>query len=250
MGKMRSPNYPAIGLGEAVIAIQKLWDAEKRTPVDTATFAKALGYNSISGRVRTKLAALRKYGLVEGSDDGVRISDLAMSILHNDSGSSEQINALREAALRPELFMELHQTHRDASDNALRSHLLLKRGFSDAGAKEATASFRDTIQVANLVDSSYNPQSKPRDEEDNMQGENQTRVEPQNPKPTNYLPPSSGASPSNAWVWTLSMPRNVRAELRISGSVTLEDVRRLKKQVEFLEETFDDVAPGGDAGTT
>ncbi|HEV2987140.1 MAG TPA: hypothetical protein VG759_01765 [Candidatus Angelobacter sp.] len=47
-------------------------------------------------------------------------------------------------------------------------------------------------------------------------------------------------SPSNAWTWTLSMPRNVKAELRIAGEVTKADIARLKKQIEFLEESFED----------
>jgi hypothetical protein len=47
-------------------------------------------------------------------------------------------------------------------------------------------------------------------------------------------------SQSNAWAWTLSVPRNVRVELRIAGNVTLEDIKRLKKQIEFLEESFED----------
>jgi len=59
---------------------------------------------------------------------------------------------------------------------------------------------------------------------------------------TRNNPPASqqGTSPANAWTWTLSIPRNVRAELKIAGDVTRDDVRRLKKQIEFLEESFEE----------
>jgi len=53
-------------------------------------------------------------------------------------------------------------------------------------------------------------------------------------------PQALAASHPNAWIWTLSIPRNVRAELKIAGDVTRDDVRRLKKQIEFLEESFED----------
>jgi hypothetical protein len=36
------------------------------------------------------------------------------------------------------------------------------------------------------------------------------------------------------------MPRNVKAELRIAGEPTKSDIARLKKQIEFLEESFDE----------
>jgi hypothetical protein len=45
---------------------------------------------------------------------------------------------------------------------------------------------------------------------------------------------------ANAWTWTLSIPRSVKAELRIAGNVTKGDIARLKKQIEFLESSFDD----------
>ena len=36
------------------------------------------------------------------------------------------------------------------------------------------------------------------------------------------------------------MPRNVKAELKITGDITRPDIARLKKQIEFLEESYDD----------
>src|SRR4051794_24522410 len=101
---MRSPNYPAIGLPEALEAVKQLWHAEKKTPVDIATIATAMGYSSVSGRVRSKLGAMRKYGLVEDNSAGTRVSEIAMRILHGMEGTDDRISALREAALKPTLF--------------------------------------------------------------------------------------------------------------------------------------------------
>lgn len=41
--------------------------------------------------------------------------------------------------------------------------------------------------------------------------------------------------------WVLSVPRGVRAELRIVGKdVTKGDLQRLKQQIDFLVESFED----------
>jgi hypothetical protein len=43
--------------------------------------------------------------------------------------------------------------------------------------------------------------------------------------------------------WVLSVPRGVRAELRIVGKeVTKGDLQRLKQQIDFLVESFEDGA--------
>jgi hypothetical protein len=159
MSKMRSPNYPAIGLSEALEAARKLWSQEKRTTVDIGTIATAWGYSSVSGRVRSKLGALRKYGLVEDTSTGTRISDLGVRILHGIPDSSDYVAAIRESALFPGLFRELFETHRDASDQAIRSHLIVKKGFGDIGAREAIKAFRETISTAILDTLSYTPPS-------------------------------------------------------------------------------------------
>ena len=36
------------------------------------------------------------------------------------------------------------------------------------------------------------------------------------------------------------MPRNVKAELRIAGDATKSDIADSKKQIEFLEESFEE----------
>jgi len=41
--------------------------------------------------------------------------------------------------------------------------------------------------------------------------------------------------------WVLSVPRGVRAELRITGKdIRRDDLERLKKQIDFLVESFDE----------
>ncbi|HLX83151.1 MAG TPA: hypothetical protein VKR59_04605 [Terriglobales bacterium] len=149
MAKMRSPNYPAVGLSEAVNRVRALWSKEKRTPVDAAVAAEAIGYSGLSGPSRTALASMKKYGLVDSDDRTVRVSDRALQILHPAS-EEEELTALQMAALSPELFRQLFESQRDASDVALKSYLINKLGFSEVGARQLIKAFRDTMTFAKL----------------------------------------------------------------------------------------------------
>jgi len=150
MAKMRSPNYPAIGLGEAIEALRAIWSKEQRTPVTPDVAAKHLGYKGLNGLVRMKLSALKKFGLLEAGNSGWRVSDLGLRVLHNKLDSEPYLKAVREAALRSELFRKLFTTHSQASDDALRSHLLLHESFTEAGAREFIKAFRNTLAVAKM----------------------------------------------------------------------------------------------------
>lgn len=153
----RSPNYPAEPLSDAITDAKKLFDAEKRTVVNPDIAAKSLGYGGLNGRSRTKIASLRKYGLVENVGGGIQISPLAMRILHTPSGHPDYLAAVREAALNPESFREFYETHREASEQSIQSELILKKGFSPEGAKTFASSFRETIIFAKLDQVAYSP---------------------------------------------------------------------------------------------
>lgn len=144
--KGRSPNYPAIPLSECVGQVLKLYNAERRTAVSSDSAARALGYGSLSGAPRTIIAALRQFGLVENIGDNLRVSDLAMELLHNPAGSPERSAALRAAATKPPLVNELMATHAEASAESLRAYLITKRKFAPDGAGRFVETFRDALK--------------------------------------------------------------------------------------------------------
>jgi hypothetical protein len=164
MGSNRSPNYPALTLSNAVAAVNKLWESEKRTSVSSEAAALAMGYKSLSGPARVAIGAMRQYGLIDKAEKGhIRVSDLAVQILKGDE--ADRVVALSGAALNPPLFSELVNTHLDASENAIRSYLITKKGFVDDGARKAAKAFRDAVTLATPERSGYTPeetQEKPK----------------------------------------------------------------------------------------
>lgn len=242
----RSPNYPAHGLSEAVAFAKQVYDKERKTQVAGGDVAKALGYSSLSGNARSKMASMKKYDLLDGDESkGMRVSDLAVHILYPASEQAA-LESKRIAALSPELFKYLYEEKREGSDESIKNYLVSKLDFTPSGAAQAVAAFRDTISFAELGGEGYNASNTPvKVEAQNMQTETRTA------SPVDTFVQSDAfknfgtsvpvaASAVNAWTWTLSMPRNVKAALQITGAVEKRDISRLIKQLNALKEAFDE----------
>lgn len=153
--KKRSPNYPGIDLEEAVQVTATLYQGVSRGEFTPTDATKAWGYNSASGPVKIRLAALRQYGLIEGKKgENPRLSKRALTLVLRNQSSREYQQALREAALEPGLFAELYESMPDAAPDAMRQHLIVERTFTDEGANRVSEVFRATIALANFPKSS------------------------------------------------------------------------------------------------
>lgn len=232
----RSPAYPAVGLSEAESLIRKVHDSEHRSPMSEEGAARAMGYAGLNGKTRVLLSALKKYGLLDESPGGdLRVSDLAMRILFPEP-ESERIDALREAALRIDLFRDLTRTHLDASDENLRS-TLMRRSFTEAGAQQAIASFRDTVKVANLRESRYDAdEGKDKDNLTPLVDE-KTKAQADEDKRLAAEKRRREAESSPTYVWPLPQGREV--EIRVTdGGLSKGDLSFLRRYLEVVEDTL------------
>jgi hypothetical protein len=216
--RMRSPNYPAISLGEAIALVRRLYDAEKRSVVSPHVAAEALGYQGMSGPARSRLSALRKYGLVDDERDGIRVSNRALNLLLHEADAPEYLEAAREAALEPEIFRDIFDSHYESSDSNLRNHLIIKLGFSDGGAKHFVKAFRETLELARLPSNQYAPSAEPQVQEASEPRRTPlgraTDLVQQRQQDRDQL-----REGGRVYSWPLS--RGVTAEVRLSGGVVL-----------------------------
>jgi hypothetical protein len=220
MARTRSPHYPACSLDDAVAMITRFWRKEERTAVDSDTAAKAIGYKGLSGPSRTGLASLKKYGLLSDEKQGMRVSPLALRIL-NPPDEYDKLQALREAALKPELFKQLSDTHPNASDDALRSHLINTLGFSDTGARTLIKSFRDTMQFAKLPDLEYSP-TQGEDMETLQVGKREVRS-------------ATGTKALRTFSWPLSAETTARLEIVGNEELTSAHIDALSQYLEVAK---------------
>lgn len=228
MAKLRSPNYPATPLPEAIVRVERLFRAVRKVALPEEDAAREIGYKGLTGPSRTVLSAMKKYGLLEETAGGVKVSALAERILH-PSTPREKETAIHEAALRPELFRELAQDWLGASPTAIES-FLIRGGFSDDGARTALKAFQVTADFANLADD----------------GDYSVTVEApeEHPMTQALVPAERGASgqpsamlalPSGGGlVYPIFIEQGRGGTLAVPSDVTEDDLDRVVDFIEFL----------------
>ena len=172
MANVRSPNYPAISLPEAIRRATMVFKQEQRHAADKEVIAKAIGYGGLNGGSNVVISALTKYGLLElgGKGEQLKLSGNALDILIHDTGEHDRMRAVQEAAFTPSLFSELYDAYgRDIpSDHNLRA-FLLKRGFNQKTVDSVIRSYRDTIEFVNMETEGSNMESVDEPQETLMQ---------------------------------------------------------------------------------
>ncbi len=218
MGKPRSPSYPNTDLRSAIEDAKVLYSEEGRTTVAPEVAVKGWSYKSLSGPARRRLHALKQYGLVDWQGKSVSISERALTLVLMSKDSPEYRKALTDAALAPEIFRELNQTHPQASDAALRHHLVVNKRFTDVGAKQLIESFRATVEFAKLDTERYNEDMEPPYQEDQES--------------------RGGLVRTHKYRWPLSP--TVTAEVSLTGDkIDSKDFEMLKKYLDLAESAFE-----------
>src|SRR5438094_734886 len=100
--RTRSPSYPRIALERAIELTRRVYGAAHTATVDTNTFLELMGFAGNTGPARSALASLKQFGLVDGRDQSVKVTPLALSILQ-PMDESEKSAAVRAAFAAPPL---------------------------------------------------------------------------------------------------------------------------------------------------
>ena len=155
MARLRSPNYPAIGLPEAINMVRKLHTLQHKTAEPREVIARHLGYGGLNGQSNKVLSALLKYGLLEKEEHGgLRVSDLAINIIFPDGGG--QFKAIEDAAFRSSLFSDIreHWPHNPPTDESLRNYLT-RRQFAKSAIEDVIQNYRETIEFVTQESAAY-----------------------------------------------------------------------------------------------
>lgn len=160
MARVRSPNYPAISLGEALDRLQPLFDKAQTRLISREQAVEAMGYDGLHGASLGAISAVLKYGLLEKVDNQVRVSERGMSIIAPQS-DEERRTAIQEAAFDPPLFSELRERFfgKMPPDDRLRS-FLLRKNFSSGALDRVLRSYRETIGLVTEEAGGYNDESQ------------------------------------------------------------------------------------------
>jgi hypothetical protein len=145
--RQRSPNYPNLSLPDAIARVRRVFDADRRAPLDRSVVAKHMGYSGISGAADKTIGSIMQYGLLERVGKGeVRVSQTAVDIFHPENVDQRRA-AIATAALMPPLFRSLREKVPQyiPSSDALRSYLM-RQNFLDRAISPVISAYTETCQ--------------------------------------------------------------------------------------------------------
>lgn len=150
----RSPNYPYMGLEDAIDRLRQLNEVGRGHYVLISTARDHWDYQRNAGD-RTA-AALRSYGLVEVKGEGekreYKPTEAGIKILE---GHSQREQLIKEAALKPEIYKQVWDYYGGnlPADPVIREYLRWEKKFNPDNIDKFLKQFRDTITFANLTES-------------------------------------------------------------------------------------------------
>jgi hypothetical protein len=160
--KLRSPNYPVIGLRAALNRVGQLYKRYKRNTIPINLAHKEWEYKEGSGLGNQVVGALKSFGLIEvdgkENERRLRLSDLAYRLMnHGSPGSRDWHELLKRAALEPPLYAELWAKWKGdefPDDGLIRHYLLHDREegvFNPDKVDGFIENFRDSLRFAQLL---------------------------------------------------------------------------------------------------
>ena len=265
--RLRSPNFPYIGLREAVEKLAVIYSKDKLSATSAGVMLNHLGYKQAHGSSRRVLSALKQYGLLEEKGDGqFKVSNTGYEILHLSENDSRRIELLREAASMPYIFQDVIEEYKGdlPSDPTIKSHLVLKRGFSPDGAVVLLRALRETIEFARISSAEYTQQEKEEAEEEakaankqsyiqnlpddpygffstlsqkpNMQSSDQVLPTAIPPNNLAHLAPQPPRVDESELFFKIS--RDSKARVVFTGDVTQEAIEKLRTHLEVSKDSY------------
>jgi hypothetical protein len=153
--RMRSPNYPSVGLKEAIERLKKFYELDGRAGAKADIAAKHIGFASAHGQAYSVLSALKKFGLVEDKDGRVVPTPRGVEIISLPETDERRKKAIRLAAMSPQIYAELIEQYKDTGlphSETLAGELQAYKGFNPNAVKEFLQAFSETLEFAGLTD--------------------------------------------------------------------------------------------------
>jgi hypothetical protein len=245
--RQRSPNYPAVGLREAVERVKRLILADGKAGAPPELVAKHIGYSSAHGQAMTVVAALKKFGLVTESGGRLVPTQGALEIANLPESDPRRERAIREAALSPSLYLELVTEHSESglpAPDVLEAELTTYKGFNPKAVSGFVADFLDTLDFAGIK-VGVEVESSTGEKTSGGSGMSSAVVGAETKGGMTDFSRSVSAffgekTVMRRYPFDISIPRGLKAELIVSGDFTADDLERLRNQVGRLIDNLKD----------
>lgn len=236
-GRQRNPRYPAFGLEQALTAVKKVYEKDRRTATTRDVVAKHMGYSGNNGSSARMLAAVIQYGFLEDvGQSKVRVTELSEAIIH-PKDEHERLALLNRAIYHPKtfsFFLNKHSLDRMPSDDTLKTELIREMHFTVEAAADFLKSLKQSIAYVCAVQSSLGSISVVADaklssQQDEALEVRETKLGTEHPK----------VEPGEQ-VIEGPLSNQTRAELHIWGPIGVGEVKRLKRWLDNIVKPWAD----------
>ena len=143
--KHKSPNYPRLAFDVALDKTSVIYKHQHNHSASIEVIARALGYTSPThGTSKAVIAALKHYGLLEPSGDGLRVSEDGIRAFELPRRHPERTQALVRMIFAPTIFADLRSKFGNQLPQNLR-HALITQGFAPKAADEIIRVYRGNL---------------------------------------------------------------------------------------------------------
>jgi len=241
MAAPRSPRYPNISLNEAMARAKAIYEKEHMSTMTPTVAAEAMGYKGISGASLKTISSLKKYGLLDGRGDDVRLTKDAQTLAIDDPSSDDYQDALARAAFAPEIFQEIRKQFPGVASERNISVYLEKQGFRSDAALTVAKYYKDSLALVGEGPASYSGS-------DNAEPPMKSAVESARPRAPvrffgggdaiSFLPTGGRYEQETRPVGDAAAPYRITmngTKLHIEADVDLAGLQTLKKMLEGYE---------------
>jgi hypothetical protein len=231
MTKTRSPNYPSLSLPDAIEKAEAIYRKDFLNAMPPEVAAQHMGYSGLNGASLTTISALKKYGLLEGRGEALRLTKAAQGIIEKLPESDEMLN---EMAFRPALWNEIsgHFDGELPSEGNLRA-FLLRKGFNPARVDVVIQNYIGTVEFVNRMPPSY---TRPLDAGSMAKT---TEVRPIMQAAANTQERSLPGHPAGQTM-VFPMGKDFVATITFSGEITKKRLHKLMAHVELAADDYPD----------
>jgi hypothetical protein len=147
----RGPNAPSETLPSAIQLLQLVRDRLGFSSASRESIAEALGYRTLNGTSRRKIAALSHFELLARTGAAYRISDLGKQILI-PRDDAEHKQAVATAARKPAFYDKLFAKYEGQALPGMLPNILVREfGILPQSSDDVARTFRETQEFAGLL---------------------------------------------------------------------------------------------------
>lgn len=252
--RMRSPNYPAVSLKNAVERVERLYQKDGKAGAPLNVAVHHIGFGGAHGQAMAVLSALKKFGLVEDKSGRIVPTKLAIELCEFKEGHERNAAARRQSVMMPAIYSDLIREYAEhgrlPSDESLKPELTTDKGFNPKAVDGFIRDFRESLEFSGLLRDgtlclSEDIQADPQSDE----------VQPPMPSATTVSPPESvkRATPPQATPLvphggpyiSFPLPGGNLIEVRLRSKISSKEFETVKRLIELSEASLvEESCPG------